>query len=161
MAARALRHALSRALLAVVVATLAAPTKAHAELGGDESSVTTDRAHMQAALLRINRSSGFAVHEMQSATGTLVREYVSSSGRVFAVAWQGPWIPDLQQLLGAYFTRYQEAAARERQVRRGRGPLSVQTPDFVVETSGRPRAFTGRAFLPDQIPSGVQTDTLR
>ena len=64
---------------------------------------------MQGALLRIARDDAYTVHEMQSSSGTAVREYVSSTGTVFAVAWQGPWLPDLRQLLGPYFDDYQRA----------------------------------------------------
>ena len=54
-------------------------------------------------------------------SGTTVREYVSSNGTVFAVAWQGPWLPDLRQMLGPYFDDYQRALQSTTGKRRARG----------------------------------------
>jgi hypothetical protein len=60
---------------------------------------------MQGALLRIAQTGPYAMHEIRTAAGTNVRQFVSPSGTVFGVAWDGPWQPDLHQLLGAYFDR--------------------------------------------------------
>ena len=78
------------------------PSKATATLGGDASSVNSDRVKIRGALIGISRSERFTVHQLQSSAGTTVREYVSPSGTVFAVSWDGPWMPDLQQTLGSY-----------------------------------------------------------
>lgn len=88
-----------------------------------------------------------------------MREFVSSSGKVFAIAWQAPSPPDLKQLLGSYFDEFQKAAAVSR--RPGRAPLFVQHSGLVVQLGGHMRSFTGRAFLPDQLPSGMQTEEIR
>jgi hypothetical protein len=143
------------------LAVLLLPQMAFASLGGDLSSVDADRARMQGAVLRIVRADQYVLHEIRSASGTTIREYVSSTGTVFAVAWDGPWLPDMQQVLGPFFERYQQAAQMIRQARRGRGPLSIVDADFVVQTGGHQRAFTGRAYLPARLPQGVQTDSIR
>ena len=132
-----------------------------AALGGSASSVTADRVKMQAALLRIEAAQGYTLHEIQSAAGTAVREYVSSSGDVFAVAWNGPAMPDLQQLLGDYFPAYQGAVKEWRASRRARGPLSIDTGDFVIQVSGHMRSFSGRAYLKRLMPAGVQLAAIR
>jgi hypothetical protein len=116
---------------------------------------------MQGALLRIARSDAYTVHEMQSASGTTVREYVSSNGTVFAVAWQGPWMPDLRQMLGAYFDDYQRALQTPSGKRRARGSLTIDLPDLMVQISGHPRAFSGRAYVPRLMPLRVQAETIR
>ena len=87
--------------LAMVVTTalLALPSSASATLGGDTASVEADRVRAQGALLRIVRSDAFTVNEVQASSGTTIREYTSSSGTVFAVAWEGPWLPNLRQSL--------------------------------------------------------------
>ena len=54
--------------------------------------------------MRVTSSDTYTVHEMRASTGTTVREYVSASGKVFGVAWEGPTLPDLRQVLGVYFT---------------------------------------------------------
>src|ERR1700684_3447439 len=98
----------SRALaLGMTMAIVALPSRPSATLGCDASSVDADRVRVQGALLRIVRSDAFVVHEVQSSSGTTIREYVSSAGTVFAVAWQGPWLPNLRQILGTYFDAYQ------------------------------------------------------
>lgn len=131
----------------------------YAALGGDVSSVQTDVAHLQGTL-RVTPNASYAVHEIQTPTGVTVREYVSPAGKVFAVAWQGPWPPDLQQLLGPYFSKFQQAAESAKQ-RAGRAPLSIHQSNLVVEHSGRMRSFAGRAYLTDQLPSGVNAESIR
>ena len=104
-------------------------------------------------------STGYSVHELKAATGTAVREYATADGRVFGVAWEGPWRPDLRQLLGEYFADYQEAGKNKRTG--VNGPLVSSTPRLVIEMTGRPRAFYGRAYVPDLVPSGVEPDGIR
>ena len=137
------------------------PKTASASLGGDASSVDADRVHAQGALLRITGVGPYTVHEMQAASGTVLREYSSSTGQVFGVAWQGPWMPDLQQLLGAYFERYQAAVRAAQAGRRGHGPLVIDTPELVVRMGGHPRAFFGNAYLPALVPQGMQAQSIR
>ena len=155
LATRALASA-----LCVVIAILALPASVSATLGRDASSVDADRVRMQGALLRIARDDAYTVHEMQSSSGTAVREYVSSTGTVFAVAWQGPWLPDLRQLLGPYFDDYQRALQAPGK-RKARGPLTIELPDLTVQITGHPRAFAGRAFVPRLMPLRVQAEAIR
>jgi Protein of unknown function (DUF2844) len=128
-------------------------------LGGDVSSVQADAAHLQ-GMLRVNPVASYTVHEIQAPDGTRVREYLSPAGKVFAVAWQGPWLPDLQQLLGSYFAQYQRAAHSPRE-RVSRVPVSVHDANLVVEQSGHMRSFVGRAYLVDQLPSGATPESIR
>jgi hypothetical protein len=132
-----------------------------ASLGGDTSSVQDDRARMQGALRQIVRADAFTFHEMQSGSGIVVREYLNTAGTVFGVAWRGPTFPDLRQLLGPYFERYQQEAARLARTRKGHGPLTVDLGDLVVQTGGHPRAFFGRAYLTRDLPAGVNADVVR
>lgn len=133
---------------------------AFAGLGQDVSSVESDRAHMQGAL-RITQAQAYAVHEIQSPAGTVVREYVSASGKVFAVAWQGPWPPDMRQILAEYFEQYQSAARVQQSARSGRRPLMIQQPGLVVQSGGHMRSFAGRAYVPDMLPQGVDAEKLQ
>ena len=75
---------------------------------------------------------------------------------MFAITWQGPRIPDLRQLLGSYFDEY----ARAVQSRRGHGPLLIEVPGLVVQSAGHQRSFAGRAYLPQEVPSGVRAHNL-
>ena len=151
------------ALIAILPLTLIIrPSSAFAALGGSATTVDTDRVHMQGALMRIVQTGPFALHEIRSPSGTMIREYVNSSGTVFAVAWDGPWFPDLRQVLGDHFDRYQAAMQRRQgAARTGRGALVIDEAGIVVQMSGHPRAFTGRAYLPGLLPAGVQLASIR
>ena len=145
----------------VLVLILALPTTAFAALGGDTASVDADRVRIQGALMRIVRNDSYALHEIRSASGTMIREYVSSSGTVFAVVWQGPWLPDLRQVLGPHFDQYQTAMRGARRERKARGFVVIDRPDLVVQMSGHPRSFFGRAYVPALLPQGVQIEAIR
>jgi hypothetical protein len=149
----------ARAMCATV-ALVALPASASATLGSDASSVDADRVRMQGALLRIVTIDAYTLHEVQSSSGTTVREYVSS-GKVFAVAWQGPWLPNLRQILGTYFNAYQRTVQGTPGNRKARGSLVINLPDFVVQMSGHPRAFSGRAYLPRLMPQRIQLENIR
>src|SRR6202140_4381164 len=121
----------ARASMTLVMLGLSVP--ASASLGGDLSSVQTDQARMRGAVIRIANGNTYTVHEMRAASGTTVREFVSQAGTVFAVAWQGPSIPDLRQVLGMYFAPYAQAAQAVQRKRAGHGPLRIEEPGLVVE----------------------------
>jgi Protein of unknown function (DUF2844) len=132
------------------------PAMAHASLGDTLPSVDADRVALRASLQQFS-DARFSVHEIATPAGTLVREYVSPAGQVFAVAWQGPFMPDLQQTLGSYFGPYQSAV---RAARKGRSPVAIVTPTLVVHSGGRLRAFFGVAYLPQALPAGVSAGEL-
>jgi hypothetical protein len=142
--------------LGMAVAILAASFSASASLGGDAASVKSDQEQMNAGL-RSASVPQYTQFEMQTPSGTLVREYVSPAGVVFAVVWNGPSLPDLRQLLGRYFARYIDAEAGGA----GAGPRLIAQPDLVVHAGGHMRAFFGRALVPDLIPAGVSLDEIR
>jgi Protein of unknown function (DUF2844) len=144
-------------LASIALVMLALPFSASATLGESSTSTEVDRASMKATL-RMLPAVKYTVHEIQTPSGTAVREYVSSAGTVFAVAWQGPVIPDLRQALGTYFDRYTEAAKGNRA---GHRHLAIREPDLVVQSSGRMRAFSGRAYLPQLLPQGVTVEEIR
>lgn len=139
---------------------LTLPIPSFASLGGDTTSVESDRAKMQGSRQTISIDS-FTVHEIQAATGTTVKEYVSPAGKVFAVTWQGPAHPDLRQLLGTYFDQYSQAVQAQRAHRHGHGPLLIQLPGLVVQLAGHPRSFLGKAYVPQILPAGVRAEDLR
>jgi len=135
------------------------PFTAWAALGGDANSVQTDQQHFKASM-QITQNSACTIHEMQAEGGIIVREYVSQ-GKVFGVSWEGPARPDLRQLLGQYYEEFVQAveAAKSQQV--GRRPLDIQEPDLVVQFSGHQRAYTGRAYAPQMVPSGMSAEEIR
>ena len=139
---------------------LGLPVTAFASLGGTVSSVEADRVQMKAALVGIRTAGPYTVHSIQSPTGTTIREYYGSNGVVFGVAWNGQWQPDLRQLFGAYFDRYQQAR-RARKAFRARGSVSVDDGTVVVRMGGHLRSVTGVAYVPQLLPAGVDPGVIK
>jgi hypothetical protein len=147
-------------IMSGMLAMFAFPFAVSASLGGDVTSVQADQARMQGSL-RTTSGNSYNVHEIQASTGVTVKEYVSPAGKVFAVTWQGPFHPDLRQVLGTYFEEYAQAVQTQRASRSGRGPLLIQQPGLVVQISGHMRAFVGRAYVPQMMPAGVHVEDIR
>jgi len=101
---------------------------------------------------------GYTLHEITRPDGTLVREFVSPAGIVFAVSWQGPSLPNLAQLLGKYFPQFQQAAHSGAH---RRGPIVVRSGTLVVESSGHMRAFHGRAYLTSHWPDNLTKEVVK
>jgi hypothetical protein len=134
----------------VLTACVLAPGSASASLGQDVASVEVDRARMRGEV-HIVEAPDHTVHEIRVPGGTLIREFVSLEGTVFGIAWQGPFRPDLRQLLGGYFDEFQAITQAARRPS-GRGPITIDTPKLVVHMGGHARAFFGHAYAPGLLP---------
>ena len=141
--------------LALVFLAVCAP--AAATLGEDASSVLADQTQLQAAL-QVASAAKFDVHRMQLPSGTTINEYVSLAGMVFAVTWQGPAMPDLEQVLGRHFAAYVEAV-KHRGV--GGGARATEPSGLVVQSGGHMRAYVGRVYLPSMLPRGVSAEEIQ
>ena len=139
----------------LVVALLAQP--AFAALGEPEASAADDARQLKASIKATGRAT-YRVHEIQLPSGTVVREFATVGGTVFAIAWSGPAMPDLRQTLGRYFDGY-VAAARAQPG--SRHHFQIRQSALVVQSSGRMRAFSGRAYLPQAVPAGTSLDEIR
>ena len=87
-------------------------------------SVDADQAAMNASEQISASTEAYTVYELKTATGTVVREYLSLAGSVFAVTWNGPTLPNVRQILGGYFSEYTEAAQKQH----GRPRSSAHSP---------------------------------
>lgn len=151
---------LSEAVASALLFGFALP--ARASLGGNVSSLESDRAQMKASV-QVTQHSAYEVHEMQMPGGTVVDEYVSPQGTVFAVSWHGQFPPPMQQILGTYFQQY-SAALRASQTQPkiyGHRPLNIQGQGLVVQTGGHMRAHSGRAYIPDLLPPGMNVNQIQ
>ncbi|MGA8865744.1 MAG: DUF2844 domain-containing protein [Candidatus Sulfotelmatobacter sp.] len=146
--------------IAILCTAIFSARPAFAGLGEQVSSVQTDQAQMHASL-RVTQAQAYTVQEIQAPTGIVVREFVSSSGKVFAVAWHGPWPPDMRQILASYFEPYQKAAQQQASSHAGRRPLRIEQPGLVVEAGGHMRSFAGKAYIPDMLPEGVSAEAIQ
>ena len=147
-------------LVGLMVSSLLLCGRALAVLGGDSASVESDRISMKGEVRAATPVAGFEVREITTPGGTQVREYLTAGGKVFALAWRGPTLPDLRQMLGSYYPRY--AAGVKAAVRPGNHRhLKVEEPNLVVESNGRMRAFYGRAWDPALLPPNFSASEIR
>jgi hypothetical protein len=146
-------------ILGVLLALTLGTVPAWAVLGQYESSVSVDQQYLRSAD-NVQAFQGYKVHQLTTADGTIVREYVSPQGLVFGVAWQGHFMPNVRQLLGSYVTKIQTASPAQTQVRHLRG-LIVKADDFVFVSGGHMRFWKGRAYVPSLVPSNVSVEVVR
>jgi len=136
---------------------------ARATLGEPVDSVESDREMLSAAKVTSKPIStahaNYTVYQLEYG-GASVREYASSSGVVFGIAWNGLVHPDLTPLLGTYAGEYHEALARTAR-RYGERHLEVKAAHVIVQKWGHMRNLQGRAYAPDLIPAGVSVDEIK
>jgi hypothetical protein len=144
------------ALAAVVTGFVALP--ACAGLGGNAASVDTDIAKMKGQA-RATPIAGYTMSEITLPSGTVVHEYVSAEGKVFAVTWKGMAVPDLSQTLGTYFAEYKAAATATPHA--SHHNLTVQQTDLVVRTGGHMRSWHGQAYVPSLLPPNFSLEDIK
>lgn len=149
-----LRLTCSLAVLALMPVWSSPP--AWASLGGDVASVAADTAALRAQL-RTTPTVQYDEHEITT-DGLVVHEYTTRQGQVFALTWQGPFKPDLRQLLGSYFATYQSAVSQRRAG--SHRVFALSRPDLVLQSSGHLRGFQGLAYIPTLVPAGVSVQQL-
>ena len=132
---------------------------AHAALGGGAASVDEDAAAV-AGTHSVSPRQGYDLHVIAAAAGTRIAEFIDSDGRVFAVTWTGPVMPDLRALLGTHYAAFAAALAAQ-SPRPPHAALRVATPGLVVETGGHMRAVSGRAYLPGGLPADMAVSDVR
>lgn len=157
----ALHWALAAAFL------IALSTPAFAVLGDNAASVLTDQTRMKGTLTSTDHNT-YVLHEITGSTGAKLREYVTPGGQVFAVAWDGQFPPNFEQLLGPYYQQAQQAIAQQRAAEEAsgqpphrRGPAFVNTPGLVLVQGGHMHSYHGQAYIPQLIPQGVAASDIR
>jgi len=122
---------------------------AHATLGGDLASVEANQQHL-GATRRVHKLAWGERHELvlSSPSGLIVQQYLTPSGTVYAVAWSGPRLPDLRELLGPWFARLRTG--------RGHHSLQLREPDLIVRSGGHRGSWSGRAWIPSLVPAGFE-----
>jgi Protein of unknown function (DUF2844) len=134
----------------VAVALGTCPT-VWAALGGTAASVARDAA-LLSGTDAVTPSANYDLHQITAATGTMVREYVSRQGTVFAVSWDGRSSPDIAQLLGPSYAAYRAAAHAHRT---GHHLVVVNTPDLVASVLVVQHRTIGHVHVPAMLPAGV------
>jgi hypothetical protein len=142
----------------------AASLTCHASLGRaptvfPDASASAVRAHAMAASSGgAGTAAAYTVNSSVLANGTTVREYVGADGLVFAVSWDGPFLPDLRTLLGDHFATMKAEAARHPKA--GHNQLHIERPEVTIESSGHMRAYTGRAWINAKLPAGFTSQDI-
>lgn len=145
----------------VVAASVVCTTVAHAALGDVAASIDRDRQVMNAEPSTTSMPA-YDRHVLKTADGATVREYATrdaSGGRVFAIDFEGPTMPDMKAVLGENFDRYVAATARSRG--HNHHVMSFDEDGLVVTIVKLPRGFQGAARLPALLPPGVTAQDLR
>lgn len=144
--------------LSILAVLILASIPAWATLGQSEASVTTDQLQMKTQA-RVQSLPNYTVHQLTSA-GSMIQEFVSPQGQVFAVTWSGRSVPDMNQLLGTYVTNLQTATPAQTHILRLRG-LTVRTDDFVYSSFCHMQSCVGKAYVPSLLPSGLSAEVVR
>jgi len=148
-----------------LVTSLAAPLllmpvrHADAALGEPATPVAASPKAASAGRRAITHRNNYSVQEIKTGA-TSVREYITPSGIVFAVAWNGVSHPDLTPILGSYLSEYRQALGQARR-QRGQRRSRVSSDKVVVEKWGQMRNLQGKAYVPSLIPDGVSIDEIK
>jgi hypothetical protein len=128
-----------------------------ADLGAGKTEPVSSGLRIQNQQLRAENSQ-YSVQELTLESGTLVKEYINSSGMVCGISWQGPFKPDLRLFLGekAFHRMYPSTSQK---------PLdhhhsSINTSDLVIISRSEGRSFSGKAFLPLLTPENIRFDQI-
>ncbi len=146
-----------RAALFFSVLLLAYAGASHAALGGPPEQFAAEGTAIVSSVSAAGPN--YLSRDTTLASGTRVREYISDSGLVFAVTWDGPMLPDLKALLGKYFDNMVAESAR--MPKAGRSRIAINVPEVVINSGGHMRAFEGSAWIPAQFPAGFTAADLR
>jgi hypothetical protein len=126
-------------------------------LGGDAASVDSDVQALHGQHIMMAKT-GYNLHQITMPDGSVVDEFVSPSGVVFGVSWQGRYLPNLQQLLGSYVTNFQQG---QRAVVAPRRSVIVRGDNFEFYSTGHLQSFRGRAYVPTLVPANLTPEVVR
>ena len=149
------------ALLSLVMleGIVTSPSVVQAALGERADSVATDSKALSAVKRSTTVRSGYTVQVIE-AEATTVREYIAPSGIIFGIAWNGMTHPDATKLLGSYVGEYDQALKQSPR-KPGSRQHQVKTGRLVVEKWGHMRNLQGRAYDPNLLPPGVNSEDIK
>jgi hypothetical protein len=137
---------------AAVAGVTCAASDARATLGADVASVDAD-VQATTATRVVQKLAVGERHELTLPSGTVVHEYLSPAGAVYAITWRGPRMPDLRTMLGPYFAQLSHA-----RMKGSHHDATLTGTDFVLRSAGHGNNFSGRAWVPSLVPAGVAVD---
>lgn len=141
--------------IGATIVALGVTTSVQAQLG---ATVHPDPS--QGDVVRQAQGGLVTYRETTDANGIVSRQYVDSTGKVYAVSWHGPAMPNVQSLLGTYFATFRDGA-NATVGDAGLHTARVAEGDLVVENRLRLREFSGRAWLISALPPGVSASDIQ
>jgi hypothetical protein len=143
-----------------VVIALSPALPVRAELNGTISSIDVDRDYV-AGKVTANPRFGSTVYEITDRNGTIIREYASPAGRIFAISWEGRFMPEMKHFLGDLFEPYVSAMRSEHKTHNWRQPILIHTSNLTFENDGHMGWYYGRAYVESSVPGGFSIDDIR
>ncbi|MFO0700296.1 MAG: DUF2844 domain-containing protein [Nitrospira sp.] len=141
-----------------LVLHLSAVTPAAGVLGDSTATVEHDRTMVNGT--STIESKGEVYVYVVKASGIVVREYASSTGVVFGLAWKHQaGRLNLEQLFGVYYGEYSRAVAV--QPRQSQRFHRIETEHLIIERGGRMGATWGRVWIPALLPPGITQDQIQ
>lgn len=152
-----------RMFFRVLGAALGALIASHAQATLGEklgNNGTASQARPVAAVSTVTQST-YTDNATSLDSGVVIHEFSRADSTVFAVAWAGPVIPDMQQLLGTYFSKFIGARTSSSTQAGGLSQLHSTQQDLVVHSSGRLGRFHGLIYVPSLVPAGLDAEQLQ
>jgi len=128
-----------------------------AELGAGKTEHISAGLRLQKLQLR-NVNDLYSVQELTLETGTVVKEYINSTGKVYGVSWQGPIKPDLRLFLGDKALSRLSPISTQKNL--DHHHASMNSADLVIISRGQGRLFSGKAFAPLLAPASIGIDQI-
>lgn len=144
----------------LLAATLA---PAHAALGGHSGALASEARSLRATALAArpaSNPSAYQRHDLVLADGGRASEFADANGRVFAVSWQAPTMPELATLLGGHRSSLEKAQLPVPGMGRAPSQINARDGDCVLVSSGHLRAYHGYSYLQSQLPAGFDMKEL-
>ncbi len=141
-------------ILTLFLALALFPAVSWASLGGSDATIDADAAKLNATIA-IKQDSNYTQYNLSLPSKVQVREYVANK-KVFAVVWEGPHNPNIHQVLGSYFSRLQGTPTFA-----DHASAKFIQPDFVASVRGSINNHHGKAYLPENLPFGVNSKEIQ
>jgi hypothetical protein len=133
---------------------------AHDGLGNQMTNQSNSKLNgLMVVSKKASLNNTYNITTTTESTGTVIKEYTDLNGKIFAITWSGQVIPNLEELLGSYFSEYKNP--KNFVSHSGHSNLMVSNGDMVVQSRGHLRAFFGTAYLKSAIPSGVDINEIQ
>ena len=148
--------------LTLILAIFILSPLAYAEVGGNGSAVEGLASSMNFSHRISKRTANFTVHEMKI-SGTTFREYEGADGKVFAASGEGLSRPDMNVVLGTYFSEYKAAVdgvLKNRRTRNRRN-ANLKTANLNIKFNGHHPNFKWSVFAPSLAPSKISEGDLQ